>query len=152
MEKKYQNLYNLRNDIKSFNLRMIKENFNREHFFKCINGIELSDEVYNDIIQFIINEGNFNLGEFIKDVNLTIKERNGLFNRPKIKCVKNRKELIQYMRSNYPNYSILSNPIDNILFWDCTIKGYYFYEKLNEKIIEKLNLNLIIDSLNGKIF
>ena len=144
MENNYKHLNNILKVIKQFNLRLIKENNSRSRgrLFKYVNGIELNDEVINDIIQLIKNESGLNLKDFIKDINLTIKYRNDshkLFDE-RMECVRNKKELIQYMRNEHSNYAILSAPIDNLLYWNCTTKGYDFYGPLNEKIVKKLNL------------
>lgn len=144
MKEKYKHLNDISKAIKLFNYRIKKEqpNLRRYQILKYINELELKDEVFDDVIQLIKSESGLNLKEFIRDINLTIKERNYFSPEKIIKCVKNKKELIQYMRNEYSNYVILSNPIDNLLYWTCTIKGYDFYAELNETIIKKLNNKL----------
>ena len=144
MKEKYQHLNEISKAIKAFNLRIIKEKKNQYNSFtiKYINEIELSDDVISDIIKLIQTEGNLTLKELIADVNKSITVKNSYKEEnEKYKRVKNKKELIYYIKNNIDctNYRMLNHPIDAILIWDCTKKGFDFYSKLNKKISKLLN-------------
>lgn len=142
MIENYKHLNELSNAIKQFKLRMIKETTNYYSSFaiKYINEIELSDGVISDIIKLIQKEGQLTLKELISEVNKTITEKNyWLENEHKTKRIKNKKELICYMKKASSNYRIINWTIDSILTWDVTKKGFNFYSNLNKKISQILN-------------
>ncbi len=143
MKEKYQNLNEISKAIKAFNLRMKKEKkfTNNSFIIQCINEIELSDEVISDIIKLIQTEGQLTLKELIADVNKTITSKNYWLeeNEDKTERVKNKKELISYIKKVSSNYRILNWTIDSILTWDVTKKGFNFYSNLNKKISQILN-------------
>lgn len=141
MEEKYQHLNNLYHDIKSFNFRLKKEGMRMtiSEKRKYINLLNLSDDIINDIIQLIKDESGLTLNELIYDVNNTLIIKNTWRSEEKkYKMITNKTEFIEYLKTYYSNWTLLTNPIENLLFFEDTKKGYDFYYNLNKKIISKL--------------
>ena len=143
MEEKYIYLNEFAIALKSFMLRLEKENliptFHKK--LEYINSIELSDEVVNDIIQLIKDKGNLTLKQLIKDVNLTIKECNWVMGeKNKIRCVKNKTELIKYMKSRISTCQLLTDGISSLIAWDATKLGIDFYTILNITVNKSMRI------------
>ena len=57
----------------------------------------------------------------------------------KINFVKNKKELINHIKEHYNTYSVLTNIVSHIFYWEHSYKGYCFYLSLNQKVNKILN-------------
>lgn len=139
MINKYKNLNDLLNTFKPLILRIKKEWNHYALRIQCFNSIELNDIIVDDILQLIIDKSGLTLKELITDVNETIKERN-YWRVKKIKCVENKKELIQHIKNICSNYDILTNPIKQLLYWNCTTQGYDFYGRVNKNVNQTLKV------------
>ena len=150
MKEKYKNLYNLLIILKLFDIRLYKESIEFPFPIKkeCINSIDLNDDILNDIIQLILDESGLTLEELIADINATIKSRNT----KKEPHIRNKKQLFNYMRESYSNCILLIKPVDQMIRWDLTKKGYTFYSILNNKVNQSLNVfkDTIINHQYGK--
>ncbi len=143
MIEKYKYLNEFAIALKSFILRLEKENITTKFCKKLeyINSIELSDEVINDIIQLIKDKGNLTLRQLINDVNITIKECNWVMGeKNKISYVKNKTELIKYMKSRISTCQLLTDVISCLIAWDSTKLGYDFYTMLNRNVNKSMKI------------
>ena len=140
MGEKYKNLNNLSISLKCFRLRLKKENrrLNKFKEMDYINELNLSDDIINDIIQLILDESGLTLKELITDINLSVEERynwkHGCYTTVPKKKIRSKKELIYHLKTSHSNCDLLNSPINNLLIWCKTNKGFNFYSKLNMKV------------------
>ena len=143
MREKYKHLNDLSKAIKSFKLRFKKE-YPKAHMgyaIRYINELNLSDDILNEIIQLIKDEGKMTLKEIIDDVNISIKEENWWRDRDdKVKCVRNKSGLIKYIKTYYSNYPILTNVVNCLFSYTSSKKGYDFYVLLDMKVKKTLKV------------
>lgn len=138
---KYKHLNELYKAITPFVLRLKKEYHKARKIdaIPYINELQLSDEIINEIIQLIKDEGKMTLKEIISDINISIKENNW-WREEQVKCVRNKSQLINYIKTHFKNYVILTKPVDCLFNWDVSKKGFVFYAELERNISDILKV------------
>lgn len=110
--------------------RYVKENYENitsiNDIMKFIDKIKIPDNVISEVIDNILNLANMTLQELIDDVNISYECLN--------LNIKNKQELIQYMKNNITTSIIMMRPLFKLTTWIDTKKGYDFYADINTTI------------------
>lgn len=143
-----ENIINFKNYIQKVISRFVKEiivetknkNITRDcvlqNIIKHINNLPF-DEVIDDVINIIINEGKYDINALINDANTYINHYNTKTSY-NYKMIYDKQDLINFFKLRMNNFEIITEPIMQLFVWSRTLKGS-FYSNLNSKVCSRLS-------------
>lgn len=136
---KYKNLLEIEKILCEFTYRYLKEKkvIDIYKFKSLINkNIVLNDGIIIDVLNLICDTLNISMISLIDEIKIS-----------KYYTINDMPSLIQMIKDTCSTVSFLTEPIDVLLYWDGTQRGFRYYKKYNKIIFDKLKLSHIIDDL-----
>ncbi len=143
-----ENIINFKNYIQKVISRFVKEIIvetkNKDITYKCvlkniikhINNLPF-DEVIDDVINIIINEGKYNINALINDANAFINHKTTKISH-NYKMICDKQDLIIFFKLRMNNVDLITDPIMQLFVWSRTLRGS-FYSNLSSRVYDRLS-------------